>query len=258
MTQQPGAAVVDRRRGSATVLVAAALLACGSALAGCGVVSTVKNVADNVKNVAGNLASNKSTIDAFTSSMKSGAATSFEVTYATTGAAPATIVYAVRPPGQLLFRASSTGGSTGVGSVDLIVNAAGEFSCTPSQATSASSGQWTCQKLPPTQAAVQNQLVNLYTPSHWVAFLQGLSLAAGFAGDKITRSSMTVNGFAVQCVDFQASGVPGTSKICTTAAGFLGYVQVASQTTSFEIKSYSTSPAASLFELPPGAKVIAP
>jgi hypothetical protein len=35
----------------------------------------------------------------------------------------------------------------------------------------------------------------------------------------------------------------------------LGYVRVASNSTSFELKSYSTSPPASLFALPAGAKV---
>jgi hypothetical protein len=66
-----------------------------------------------------------------------------------------------------------------------------------------------------------------------------------------------VNGFAMQCVDFQASGVPGTSTICTTAQGILGYVKVAADATSFEIKSYSSSPPSSLFEPPPGATITA-
>ena len=66
---------------------------------------------------------------------------------------------------------------------------------------------------------------------------------------------MTLNGFSMQCVDLRATGVAGTSKICTTAQHLLGYVQVASVSTSFEIKSYSSSPAASLFGLPPGAKI---
>jgi hypothetical protein len=80
-------------------------------------------------------------------------------------------------------------------------------------------------------------------------------LAAGFAGDKVFSSDKTVNGFAMHCVDFVASGVPGTSTICTTAQGILGYVKVASEPTSFEITSYSTAPSASLFQLPRGAKI---
>ena len=71
----------------------------------------------------------------------------------------------------------------------------------------------------------------------------------------MTSSTKTVNGFAMQCVDFVASGVAGTSTICTTAQGILGYVNVASDSTSFEIKSYSASPPGSLFQLPPGATI---
>ena len=88
-----------------------------------------------------------------------------------------------------------------------------------------------------------------------MAFLKDFSLAAGLAGDKISTSTMTVNGFSMNCVDFRTPGVTGTSTICTTSQGLLGYVKVADGSTSFEIKSYSTSPPASLFRLPPGAKV---
>jgi hypothetical protein len=106
--------------------------------------------------------------------------------------------------------------------------------------------------------ATQNQIFDFYTPAHWIAFLKGLSIAAGLAGDSVTSSSMTVNGFDLQCVDLKATGVPGTSSICSTSQGILGYVRVASDSTSFEIKSYSASPPGSLFELPPGATVTKP
>jgi hypothetical protein len=104
-------------------------------------------------------------------------------------------------------------------------------------------------------AATENQIFNIYTPAHWVGFLRDFSLVAGLAGDKVTSSTMTVNGFSLNCVDFNAPGVAGTSTICSTAQGILGYVKVASDSTSFEIQSFSTSPPASLFELPPGATV---
>jgi hypothetical protein len=66
---------------------------------------------------------------------------------------------------------------------------------------------------------------------------------------------MTVNGFNMDCVDFVAPGVKGTSTICSTSAGILGYVKVASVKTSFRLTSYTTSPSAALFALPPGAKI---
>ncbi len=62
----------------------------------------------------------------------------------------------------------------------------------------------------------------------------------------------------MKCVDFRAAGMAGTIEICTTAQGILGYVRVAPDTASFEITSYSPSPSASLFKLPPGAKVTTP
>ena len=101
----------------------------------------------------------------------------------------------------------------------------------------------------------RNKIFDFYTPSHWITFLRDFSLAAGFAGDKISSSSMSLNGFNMSCVDFVASGVPGKSTICTTSQGILGYVKVASDSTSFEIKTFSSSPSASQFQLPPGAKI---
>jgi hypothetical protein len=251
MAPDTGRTAPYRRRAATSAFAATTLILSSSLLFGCSVVSGVRNVANNVM-------ANKNTIDAFTSTMKAGTATAFKVTYATTGASPAVIMYAVRPPNELLFVDSSSGVGTGTGGIDLITNASGEFSCSPAPTSSSAAKKTrTCTRLGTAQAAVQNQLVNLYTPSHWVAFLQGLSLAAGFAGDKITQSRLTVNGFDMKCVDFQASGIPGTSTICTTAQGILGYVKVATDTTSFEITSYSASPSASLFELPRGAKVTA-
>jgi hypothetical protein len=258
MTPRTGRAIIlgdhlaIRRR--AVRALAAALLLSGLGLTGCGVVSAVNKVKTDV-------ASNKAVIDQFTNSLKSGAAKPFEATYVTTGSSPTKIVYAVRQPNGLLFRETASGsGGSEASNADIIVNSSGEYSCSPSSAGSGSgSGSGgTCRKLGKGDAAARNQILDFYTPSHWVAFLRDFSVAAGFAGDKVTTSSLTVNGFRMKCVDFRAAGVAGTSKICTTAQGILGYVRVASDTTSFEITSYSASPSASLFKLPPGAKVTAP
>ena len=78
---------------------------------------------------------------------------------------------------------------------------------------------------------------------------------AGLAGDKVTTSTMSLNGFDMHCVDLVARGVPGTSTICSTSQGILGYVKVASDSTSFQITNFSSSPSPSLFQLPPGATV---
>jgi hypothetical protein len=235
--------------------VAAAVLLTSAGLAGCGLGKAV----GAVQRVTHDVAANKATIDEFTSTMESRAASRFEATYVTTGSSPATVIYAVRPPKGLAFRETPAAGrnADGTEALDFVVNASGEYSCSGSAASGSGSG-WSCQRLGQAGAAAQKQLFGFYTPAHWVTFLRGFSVAAGFAGDKVGSSHLTVNGFSMRCVDFRAAGVAGTSKICTTAQGLLGYVKVAGDSASFEIKSYSTSPPASLFRLPPGATVATP
>jgi hypothetical protein len=234
------------RRGLAGVAVAVLLGSAG--LVGCGLGKAV----NAVQKVTHAVAANKATIDDFTSSMKSGSPTTFEVTYVTTGNSPTTVLYAVRQPKGLAFRETPSSGA-GVAAVHVVVNSSGEYSCSPPEAGSGS--HWSCQKLGAADKVLENQILDFYTPGHWAAFLREFSLAAGFAGDKVRSSHLTVHGFSMRCVDFAAAGVTGTSKICTTSQGILGYVKVASDASSFEIRSYSTSPPASLFRLPRGATV---
>lgn len=216
----------------------------GSAsLAGCGLATAVKTAVATVQ-------ANRAAIDMFTAQLKSGQLTQFSVTYVTTGSAPSKVVYAVRPPGSLVFSAAQAGAGSPLSVTRLIVNPTGAYACTRAPAAG-----WLCDKLPKANAAARKKLLDFYTPEHWVAFLDGVAITAGFAGDKISSSTMTVHSFAMHCVDLRAPGVAGTSKICTTAQHLLGYVQVASDSTGFEITSYSASPAPSLFNLPAGAKV---
>ena len=233
---------------------AAAAVAVALGLSGCSAINKVKTVAHDIKG-------NKATIDSFTTKIQSGEAKPFEATYVTTGDTPTTVVYAVQPPTDLSFTntpstISSPGTSASAPNIDIIVNSSGNYSCTPPDTSgSAGTGVWACQKLSSNAAATQNAIVDFYTPAHWINFLKGFSIAAGFAGDQVTSSTMTVNGFDMSCVNFKAPGDADESTICTTSQGILGYVKVAGDTTSFEIKSYSATPDASLFALPPGAKV---
>jgi hypothetical protein len=227
------------RRGSAGIAVAA-LVGFGSA--GCGVVNKLNNIRHSI-------GANKQIVQSFTQGLKASKAVPFEATYVTTGANPATVTYAVQPPKNVSF--SEIDASSSTSAVHLINNSSGQYSC--SQASSG--GQWTCQKLGTATAASQDALFGIYTPSHWVSFLDGFALVAGLAGDKVSTSSLTVNGFAMHCLDFVAKGVKGTSTICTTSQNILGYVKVASEATSFQIKSYSSSPSAAAFTLPAGATI---
>jgi hypothetical protein len=231
----------------AAAIVAVALILSGLGLTGCGVVRAVRKVAHTVEG-------NKSTMDAFTKKIQAGEGATFEATYVTTGASPTTVVYAVEPPKGLLFKETPSGsGTNGNTKLDFVVNPSGEYACT--QPSSGSSAAWSCEKPPKASAADYNNILAFYTPAHWVKFLGGFALAAGFAGDKVSSSSMNLNGFAMSCVDLVATGVPGTSTICTTGQNILGYVKVAGNATSFEIKSYSASPSSSLFQLPQGATI---
>jgi hypothetical protein len=240
-----GAVAAGRHRAAGAVAIAVALTLTGVGMTGCGLVRAVKKVTSAVQ-------ANKATIDQFTTSLKSGQPKAFEATYVTTGSSPSRIVYAVMPPKDLAFKENARGANGG-SNLDIVVNSSGEFACTPP--SSGAGSRWTCQQMGRANAVAQNQILGFYTPAHWATFLQTFSIAAGFAGDKITTSDLTVNGFSMHCVDFRAHGVPGTSTICTTSQGILGYVKVASQSTSFQLKSYSVSPSASLFQLPRGATV---
>ena len=171
-------------------IVVVALLVGSVGLTSCSAIDRVKSTVDDIRG-------NQATIDAFSSKLQSGAAAPFEATYVTTGSAPATIVYAVRPPTGVAFSETPSEGS-GTTPVHLVVDSSGEFACTQ---PSSPGSPWTCQKLGNASAATENKLFDLYTPSHWVSFLKGVSLVAGLAGDKVTSSSMTVNGFSMNCVD---------------------------------------------------------
>jgi hypothetical protein len=246
--------MVQRYRRDGTGLTAAAVVVLAGCLglAGC----RPGQVTSGIKHVSQNVSANRATIDRFTADLGAGGPKTFAVTYRTTGTAPATVLYAVRPPRRLAFRETPAGGAGP--RTDVVANATGEYSCAPPAATAGPGSRWTCRKLGAARSAVENQVLDLYTPAHWSALLKGYSLAAGFAGVKVLESRRTVNGFRLRCVDYRATGDGGTSTVCTTAQGILGYVRVAGIPTGFEITSYSASPAASLFDLPPGAIVTRP
>jgi hypothetical protein len=218
-----------------------ALVACLFGLSACSAIDKVKNAIHDVRG-------NKAVVDGFDSELNAAPKT-FEVVYATSGSSPATVTYAAQLPDDVAFSLTPTGGSGNTAPVHLVQNSSGEYACEQT------SGQWSCDKVNGVGAASQNALIDLYTPGHWVKFLSGFALAAGIAGDKVSSSTMSRNGFSMHCIDLVAPGVQGTSTICTTSQGVLGYAQAAGDPTSFAITSYSSSPPASVFQLPPGAKI---
>ncbi len=225
-----------------------AILIAAAALSGCSLIHKVQTAVHTAK---GNL----DTINSFDASMTSKVPPNFQVTYQTSGSSPATVVYAVEAPKELAFTVTPTSGSTDA--VHLVANATGEYACTPPSAGGSSgASSWTCDKLDASTATAQSSLYGIYTPQHWVALIKGLGIAAGVAGDKVSTSTMTANGFKMSCLDLVATGTPGTSTICTTSQGLLGYAKAAGDSTSFTITAYSGSPSSSVFQLPAGAKIV--
>jgi len=231
---------VRTARSPRLAAAACAFVLLSGAASGCGVVNKINNIRHTIDK-------NRATIQTFTDGLKNASSVPFQATYVTTGTTPTTVIYAVRPPKDIAFSESAAGGSS---STRLIANASGEYACSRVSARS----RWTCKKLAKANAIAQKSLFAVYTPSHWVAFLHLFAIASGLAGDKVTTSTMTVNGFAMNCVDLFAKG-NGRSTICTTRQNILGYVKVAAHSTAFEIKSYTSSPPASAFRLPAGATV---
>ena len=229
---------------SARLKIAAAaglIMVLGASSAGCSVVKKL----DKIRHTVG---SNRATIKAFTDDLNTGKAVPFQVTYVTTGSSPSTVTYAVQPPSNISFAETATGSDNSA--TRLIGNSSGQYSCSQTS----QGAQWSCDKLGKASATAQKELFAIYTPGHWATFLHVVAIGAGLAGDKVTTSSKTVNGFAMHCVDLSVKK-QGTSTICTTQQNILGYVKVAEQSTSFEIKSYTASPPASAFQLPPGATI---
>ena len=136
------------------------LVVVGALATGCSAVSKIKQAVHTVEG-------NKATIDSFSQNLQSTKDLPFEATYTTTGSSPATVVYAVDPSsGGLAFHETQTGSSAS--NVQVIVNSSGEYLCNQS----GSAGVWSCQKLSKADAATQNKIFDIYTPSHWVSFLR--------------------------------------------------------------------------------------
>jgi len=234
---------VEGQRSVGRRLVLLGLASAAVLASGCGIVTKVTNAIHSVE-------ANVQTVDAFTKNLQPSPTGPFAATYATTGSAPAGVVYAVNPAAnEMAFQETQSGG--GATNTQLVFNASGDYLCTQS----ASGSAWSCDKLSASDAASHQQVFDVYTPAHWSDFLKGLSVAAGLAGGTVTRSTMVVNGFDLQCLNLGIKGVSGTTTLCTTAQGLLGYVKAPQDSTSFEITNFTSSPSPSLFQLPPGASV---
>jgi hypothetical protein len=249
-------------RRDTTAARAGAILLSGVCLAGCTGVTAANQLprlAASGKATTGHApAGGKAVVDEFAAQLRPRAVRSFEVKYAVGGSAPREIVYAVRPPGELVFR--DTGLVSGKGR-QIVVNGSVEYLC-----RSPGHARWTCQQLDRASAAAQAKTFGIYTAAYWAEFLRAFALTPGFARYHVStfrtmRGSAHVvralaNPAGWHCLDFSPPGTHGIDVVCAVAPGILGLVTY--HATSFMIESYDPSPPASLFVLPPEAKVIKP
>lgn len=219
----------------------AVLVPGASVLSACTVIATIKNAVHDVRG-------NRAVIARFNSKLKA-APTTYEADYTTSGSAPATVTYAAQLPNEVAFTLTPTAGNPNATPVHLVQNSSGEYAC------GQVSGHWSCARVSGVDAQSQNALFDVYTPGHWVKYLSLFALAVGLAGDKVTTSTMSRNGFSMHCIDLATEGTAGESTICTTNQGVLGYAQLAGNSTSFAITRYASSPPASDFRLPAGATI---
>jgi hypothetical protein len=264
------------RRGTAAV--AAAITLSGACLAGCtgGTVAGKPAATVTAGAAAGSLtprrtaplgavtratvaagpAAGQALIGSFIAKLRPGTATPFEVQYVTAGRTSRKIVYAVRPPGELMFRDTALVSGNGI---QIVANGSGEYLCQSPGHT-----RWACQKLDQAGAAVQNKIFDAYSAAYWATFLRAFASAPGFARYHVStfttmttlprRASAGVAG--PNCLDFSPLGTQGIDVVCVAAPGVLGMVTF--HAISFIIESYDSSPPAALFRPPPGAKITKP
>jgi hypothetical protein len=245
-------------RGTAAALAGAVLL---GGLAGCGAGHAVTRIshrgARNHPLASTLVAAGKGTVAAFIAKLQARPATPFAAKYLISGMDPPVVTYAVRPPGQLLFSESPIVGKGR--RTRIVVNGSGEYRCTQ-RGTGAA--RWTCQQLSAASAAAQNKNLAVYTAAHWATFLKKVALAAAAKTTTFTMRAdapPTIGKGAhagrMSCLGFRSAGT-GISTICAAAPGILGSVILCRGPISFVLERYVTSPPASLFQLPPGAKII--
>jgi hypothetical protein len=235
-------------RRTAGILVAC-LAVSSLGLTGCGVIKAVKHVVDKVE-------TDKHVVDDFTTKINTGNAP-YYATYATTGSSPATIHIGATPPDSFAFTSSASSGNA---NTDIVQNSSGTYACSQQSSSGSASKTWSCTKLPVSEATTYKDIYQLYTGAYWSKWLGDLALGAAFAGSSVSSTTKSIPGFPnMQCIVVSAvkgsgSNASNTGTFCVTSQGYLGLVQLPS-TAVFEIKHFDSSPPASLFQLPPGAKV---
>jgi len=151
--------LVTGHRGAAAAVTAAVLLG-GACAAGCTGMTPANElahpVAGGTATIGHPVTGGQAVIDSFTARLRRGAATPYEAQYFTAGRASRRIVYAVRPPGELLFRDTALVSGKGR---EIVLNGSGEYLC-----RSPGHARWACERLGKAGAAAHRPRPSASTP----------------------------------------------------------------------------------------------
>lgn len=173
--------------------------------------------------------------------LQTGQNATFDAVYKSTGSGSSTTSIEIANQGSsYAFNTVSSSGSK----ANIFSNGTKVYSC--QQASGSST--WNCTDMTAIGLGTLGLATQFYTGKYWLPILKTYAPQAAALG--ATFSTATIAGQSAQCVTYKPSTSSG-GEVCVTDSGVLALVK--SSTNSFELQSYTGSPAASLFQLPAGA-----
>jgi hypothetical protein len=231
------------------------LMALGLGLAACGGSSssstTTTSATSSTPTTSGGSANQLQT---FGGTIKAAKNATFKAVYTSTSSSGGTetITLEQSPPKQ----AFSTTDSSGTVST-LLNTGTATYACTTDQG-----GTPTCTSMASSGGAgALSSLIGIYNGSTALSAIQGWQtiVASHMTGVSLTFTNTTIAGQPVRCANWKYQGSSAT--YCVTDKGVLAKVvstdsSGSASSSGFELTSFTTSPPASDFELPPGATVV--
>lgn len=233
------------------------ILVVGALLASCGGSSTSSSTPDTSTTSSGPASSGGSSgeLQSFGGTIKAAKNATFKATYTSTssGSGSQTITLEQAPPKQAFTTTDSSGGSNA-----LLNTGTATYAC-----DSTSSATPTCTSMNSSGGAgALSSVISVYNGSSALTAINSWQsiAAAHVAGISLTFTKTTLAGQQVRCATWKYQG--SSSTYCVTTGGVLAKVESSggpnssTSSSSFELTSFSASPPAADFELPPGATVV--
>jgi len=233
----------SRLFGCAAVLSIGVVLSACSSTSNSGATSTTTSASSTTTSTGssgGSGSSDASQLNALSSSVQAGQRATFKAVYtshSSTGTSQ-TLTIEQMPPKSVFSFSSGSLIDTGTKSY-LCTAAGGSEQCVEESSTG------------PNPFAAITQIFNTTTLLNEFHAAEAAA-AAHSAGYSLAFSNSTYAGLTAKCVNYTSSAQ--TVKYCVTDSGILAYAQAPGGT--FELTTFSSSPAASDFSLPSGVSVI--